>query len=94
MPLAEIVKPPGNVLVKPWSAPPEGELTGDFVAMLLVGRDRGYLTPDDLLGVMESVELTPGVIATAVAQRHLNLKYTRADRRGRRPIRPRLRAAP
>ena len=38
---------------------PEGELTGDFVALLLAGRERGYLTPDDLLGVMASVELTP-----------------------------------
>ena len=47
---------------------PEGEVTGDFVALLLVGRDRGYLTPDDLLAVMASVELTPEVIATAVAR--------------------------
>ncbi len=44
------------------------ELTGDFVAMLLIGRERGYLTPDDLLSVMGSVELTPEIIATAVAR--------------------------
>jgi RNA polymerase primary sigma factor len=44
------------------------ELTGDFVAMLLIGRERGYLTPDDLLSVMDSVELTPETIATAVAR--------------------------
>ena len=44
------------------------ELTGDFVAMLIIGRQRGYLTPDDLLSVMGSVELTPEIIATAVAR--------------------------
>jgi RNA polymerase primary sigma factor len=47
---------------------PEGELTGAFVALLLAGQKRGYLTPDDLMGVMESVELTPEVIAGAVAR--------------------------
>ena len=44
------------------------ELTGDFVAMLLIGRERGFLTPDDLLSVMGSVELTPEIISTAVAR--------------------------
>ena len=47
---------------------PEGQPTGDFVALLLAGRERGYLTPDDLLSVMESVELTPEIIAAAVAR--------------------------
>jgi RNA polymerase primary sigma factor len=47
---------------------PEGELTGDFVALLLLGQRRGYLTPDDLLSVMESAELTPLLIERAVAQ--------------------------
>ncbi|MDA8044634.1 MAG: RNA polymerase sigma factor RpoD [Actinomycetota bacterium] len=36
--------------------------------MLIIGRQRGYLTPDDLLSVMGSVELTPEIIATAVAR--------------------------
>jgi len=44
------------------------ELTGDFVAMILIGKERGFLTPDDLLSVMGSVELTPEIIATAVAR--------------------------
>jgi RNA polymerase primary sigma factor len=44
------------------------EVSGDFVAMLMIGRERGYLTPDDLLSVMGSVELTPEIIATAVAR--------------------------
>ena len=44
------------------------ELTGDFVAMILIGKERGYLTPDDLLSVMGSVELTPEIIATAITR--------------------------
>jgi RNA polymerase primary sigma factor len=44
------------------------ELTGDFVAVLLVGKERGYLTPDDVLSVMGSIELTEETIATAVAR--------------------------
>jgi RNA polymerase primary sigma factor len=47
---------------------PAGGLTVDFVALLLLGRERGYLTPDDLMTVMESVELTPAVIAGAIGQ--------------------------
>jgi RNA polymerase primary sigma factor len=47
---------------------PEGAPSGDFVALLLAGRQRGYLTPDDLLSIMGSVELTPEVIAMAVAR--------------------------
>src|ERR1700724_1885425 len=47
---------------------PAGALTVDFVALLLLGRERGYLTPDDLIGVMESVELTPTLIAAAIGR--------------------------
>ena len=47
---------------------PEGEMTGHFVALLLVGRERGYLTPDDLMEVMESVELTPTLINAAIGR--------------------------
>jgi RNA polymerase primary sigma factor len=47
---------------------PAGGLTVDFVALLLLGRERGYLTPDDLISVMESVELTPALIAAAIGQ--------------------------
>jgi RNA polymerase primary sigma factor len=45
---------------------PEGEPTGHFLALLLLGQKRGYLTPDDLISVMESVELTPGIIDSAI----------------------------
>jgi RNA polymerase primary sigma factor len=47
---------------------PEGDITGDFVALLILGQQRGFLTPDDLLAVMEAVELTPEIIASAVAR--------------------------
>jgi RNA polymerase primary sigma factor len=47
---------------------PAGALTVDFVALLLLGRERGYLTPDDLLSVMDSVELTPTLIAGAIGR--------------------------
>ena len=45
---------------------PAGALTVDFVALLLIGREQGYLTPDDLISVMESVELTPVLIGAAI----------------------------
>jgi RNA polymerase primary sigma factor len=47
---------------------PEGELTGQFVALLILGKKRGYLGPDDLISVMESVELTPAIIDAAVSR--------------------------
>jgi RNA polymerase primary sigma factor len=47
---------------------PAGALTVDFVALLLIGRERGYLTPDDLISVMESVELTPALIDAAIGR--------------------------
>src|SRR5262249_7632732 len=47
---------------------PAGGLTVDFVALLLLGRERGYLTPDDLISVMESVELTPDLIGAAIGR--------------------------
>ncbi|HLI54761.1 MAG TPA: RNA polymerase sigma factor [Acidimicrobiales bacterium] len=46
----------------------EGVHDEQFVALLLAGRERGYLTPDDLLSVMDTVELTPEVISRAVAR--------------------------
>jgi RNA polymerase primary sigma factor len=46
----------------------EGVPEGHFVALLLLGKQRGFLTPDDLMSVMERVELTPEVIDAAVAR--------------------------
>jgi RNA polymerase primary sigma factor len=47
---------------------PEGALTVDFAALLLLGRERGYLTPDDLMAVLEAVELTPALIDAVVGR--------------------------
>src|ERR1700722_8303995 len=47
---------------------PRGGLTVDFVALLLLGRERGYLTPDDLMSVLEAVELTPELIDAVVGR--------------------------
>ena len=47
---------------------PEGGLTVDFAALLLLGRERGYLTPDDLMAVLEAVELTPALIDAVVGR--------------------------
>jgi RNA polymerase primary sigma factor len=46
----------------------EARFGPEFLAVLLQGKERGYLTPDDLLSVMGSVELTAETIATAVAR--------------------------
>jgi RNA polymerase primary sigma factor len=45
---------------------PVGETRAEFLALLLIGRERGYLTVDDLLSVMTEVELTPEVIGSAI----------------------------
>jgi RNA polymerase primary sigma factor len=46
----------------------EGAPTIDFVALLLLGRERGYLTPDDLMSVLEAVELNPALIDAVVGR--------------------------
>jgi RNA polymerase primary sigma factor len=47
---------------------PMGGLTVDFAALLLLGRERGYLTSDDLMAVLEAVELTPALIDAVVGR--------------------------
>ncbi len=47
---------------------PEGGLTVDFVALLLVGRERGFLTPDDIMSVLQATELTPALIEWVVGR--------------------------
>ena len=45
-----------------------GEATPDFMALLMVGRERGYLTPDDVIAVLEGVELSPELIALVIGR--------------------------
>jgi RNA polymerase primary sigma factor len=47
---------------------PQGGLTVDFAALLLLGRQRGYLTPDDVIVVLEAIELTPALIDAVVGR--------------------------
>ncbi|HLY81655.1 MAG TPA: RNA polymerase sigma factor RpoD [Acidimicrobiales bacterium] len=47
---------------------PNGGLTVDFAALLLLGRERGYLTSDDLMAVLEALELTPALIDAVVGR--------------------------
>jgi RNA polymerase primary sigma factor len=55
-----------DAIVAPFT--PEGGLTVDFAALLLLGRQRGYLTPDDVMVVLESLELTPALIDAVVGR--------------------------
>ncbi len=55
---------PARVDEQPAGDFPESE----FVALLLVGRERGYLDADDLLSVLSGVELTPEVISSVGAR--------------------------
>jgi len=45
-----------------------GEATPDFVALLMLGRERGYLTPDDVIGVLEGVELRTELISLVIGR--------------------------
>lgn len=45
-----------------------GEPTAEFAALLKAGRQRGYLTPDDLMDVLQGVELRPEVISAVVGR--------------------------
>ncbi len=52
----------------------------EFVALLLVGRDRGHLDADDVIGVLQGVELTPDVISTVIARvRAAGIDYRSED---------------
>jgi RNA polymerase primary sigma factor len=45
---------------------PEGAPSVDFVALLLLGRRRGYLTPDDVVILLEAVELDADLIDAVI----------------------------
>ncbi|HLI25037.1 MAG TPA: sigma-70 family RNA polymerase sigma factor, partial [Acidimicrobiales bacterium] len=47
---------------------PEGNPTVGFMALLLQGRERGFLTADDLMAVLEKVELSPALINAVVGR--------------------------
>jgi RNA polymerase primary sigma factor len=45
-----------------------GEPTPEFIALLLLGRERGFLTPHDLIAVLEGVELRPELISAVIGR--------------------------
>ncbi len=57
---ASVVRPPAT----PFTV--EGEPTPAFAALLLVGRERGWLSAEDLITVVEGVELSPALIDAVV----------------------------
>ena len=47
---------------------PDGEPTVDFVTLLAAGKERGFLTPDDLMAVLQGVELSAALIDAVVGR--------------------------
>jgi RNA polymerase primary sigma factor len=47
---------------------PEGVPTDDFAALLVKGRDRGYLGPDDLMDILQQVELSRALIDAVIGR--------------------------
>ena len=45
-----------------------GEPTTHLLALLTLGRERGYLTPEDVVGVLEGVELRPELISAVIGR--------------------------
>ena len=66
---------------------PEGIAVEGFEQLLSVGRQRGYLTQDDLILVLQSVELTYDVIEDVVARvRAEGIEYLEEARRDVAPV--------
>ena len=66
--------------VVPTLSTPEGIAAEEFARLLAAGRERGSLTPDDLMQVLESVELSPELIDSVVARvRSEGITYIDAD---------------
>ncbi len=45
-----------------------GEPTPEFTALLALGRDRGFLTPHDVMAVLEGVELRTELISAVIGR--------------------------
>jgi RNA polymerase primary sigma factor len=66
---------------------PEGVALDGFEQLLAVGRQRGYLTQDDLILVLQSVELSHDIIEDVVARvRAENIEYLEQNRVGAAPV--------
>jgi RNA polymerase primary sigma factor len=66
---------------------PEGVALEGFEQLLTVGRQRGYLTQDDLILVLQAVELSHDVIEDVVARvRAEGIEYVEQNRVGTAPV--------
>ena len=66
---------------------PEGIALEDFERLLASGRQRGYLTQDDLILVLRSVELSPELIEDVLARvREEGIEYLEETRREAAPV--------
>ncbi len=66
---------------------PQGIAVEDFERLLASGRQRGYLTQDDLILVLQSVDLSPALIDEVLERvRHEGIEYLEESRRDVAPV--------
>src|SRR5580698_2465137 len=66
---------------------PEGVALDGFEQLLAVGRQRGYLTQDDLILVLQAVELSHDIIEDVVERvRAEGIEYLEQNRVGAAPV--------
>jgi len=80
--MSEVRPPAGSV-----RPAPEGVALDGFEQLLAVGRQRGYLTQDDLILVLQAVELSHDIIEDVVARvRAEGIEYLEQTRAGAAPV--------
>ena len=80
--MSEVQQPVGSV-----RPAPEGVALDGFEQLLAVGRQRGYLTQDDLILVLQAVELSHDIIEDVVARvRAEGIEYLEQTRAGAAPV--------
>ncbi len=80
--MSEVHPPAGSV-----RPAPEGVALDGFEQLLAVGRQRGYLTQDDLILVLQAVELSHDIIEDVVARvRAEGIEYLEQTRAGAAPV--------
>src|ERR1700684_2782226 len=80
--MSEVHPPAGSV-----RPAPEGVALDGFEQLLAVGRQRGYLTQDDLILVLQAVELSHDIIEDVVARvRTEGIEYLEQTRVGAAPV--------
>ena len=80
--MSEVQQPAGSV-----RPAPEGVALDGFEQLLAVGRQRGYLTQDDLILVLQAVELSHDIIEDVVARvRVEGIEYLEQTRAGAAPV--------